>query len=306
MALPIRNILRVAAAGRFPIRRPVDFYGRRFSPAIRPCRAPRKPAALAGGPVLPLFSRRRRAVPSLSLGWMPKSTTMASYTPSPILGMLSGKKGSSDFSHNKGGPYIKNIVNPDETSSTARARQWSNWADCAAYWSVHISTIRSDLWDQFGSNWKKNESLGRRYVYTGRDAFMAINSTRLLFGLAIIDYPPDFLGWVSLYDLEMECDTSSGGLFWPAFTNSPLPAGNRLTVSATKPLLTVQKSFSQAYRVVHLSPDPAVTADNIWADYIAAGYSAPVDGQLVSLRLRMVNASYMPGPAQYVQGTFSH
>lgn len=231
---------------------------------------------------------------------------MAKYTPSALVGELSGSLGSETFSHNLGGPYIRTRVNPDETASTARTRARTNYGLAAAAWTAHISLIRSDLWDLFAAQWIRKSPLGRNYRMTGRDAYISINTTRFNFGQARIDFPPAFLGWPYLDLLEMEADTSSGGQFWPEFTPSPIGAGNRMVIAATKPLRQTQKSFDQAYRVISFTAANFASATNQWANYLAAGYSAPVDGNLVSMRLRLVNASFMVGPEYFVQAVFSH
>lgn len=220
---------------------------------------------------------------------------MAKYTPSSLLGELSGKLGSQVYSHNRGGPYVRDLGVVDQPGTARQVEVWTQFTDvsaaCAALFADPVDALR---WDAFGAQVQRRDALGRRYPLTGEQAYFSLNMRRAQFGLAPSSDPPTSIEVpyvefrsidfdTGLLDLTIDCDLPS------------MPPNIRFEIQASHWRDPQQDSFANPIRLIAASDVNPTGADNYYPNYDAVFPGPAPDGQVIQFKLTVLNAEYWPG-----------
>lgn len=153
---------------------------------------------------------------------------MAKYIPGAMTAQISGSIGSTTFSHNRFGPYMRRRtipVNP-QTAYQLQQRAWLSQLSMA--WKSIAEATRLQ-WTNWASQNPITDTLGMQQILDGHQAYVQLNSRILKAGATIITAPP--IGAAPAALTTMTCTYDIGaGTFGVAYTATPLAAGHRLWV----------------------------------------------------------------------------
>ena len=102
----------------------------------------------------------------------------------------SGKLGGIVFSHNKGGPYIRNRAIPTNPNTDRQVAVRVANGNLAIAWDVELSQAERDAWDVYAANVSWLNRLGQSITLTGLNHFIRSNVSRLISGIARVDAAP--------------------------------------------------------------------------------------------------------------------
>lgn len=154
------------------------------------------------------------------------------YVPSALVGQLSKSLGSTTASRNRFGSYFRNRVTPVNPNTPRQSIVRTRLQTLSELWRL-LLLGQQDAWKSFGESVVRTDSLGRTYNLTGAQAYTSVNLNRAVIGLPVISDPlpydePDVLDTLTL-------ETGSApAVLRVVFTPSPLPAGQRLVIQATR------------------------------------------------------------------------
>ncbi len=216
------------------------------------------------------------------------------YVPGPLVGQLSGSQGSTTASHNRYGSYLRNRVIPVNPSTSAQIARRNNFGEVASHWRTLTATEIAG-WEALGIQIVRTDSQGQTYTLNGFGAFMDVNINRKLFGLSIVVAAPLLGTLEELVSLDLVA-TAGVQLFTFGFLPTPIGAGKRLKIEASRPL-------GQGITFVGKGDIRALsyTADNIASpvDVTSAWTSrfGPLiaDQKILALGT-VVNSSFISGP----------
>jgi len=147
---------------------------------------------------------------------------MAIFTSGGAVGQISGRVGGLVYSHNRGGPYIRNgtiptLVTSDEAINakarmTAQSQRWDNLTD-----TQRLS------WKTWAASNPVVNRLGKQVIVGANAAFVGINTRCNLAGQALIDDPPIADPPLALASITLTLDIGAGN-FQIAYTATPTPA----------------------------------------------------------------------------------
>jgi len=94
--------------------------------------------------------------------------------PGAIIGDFSGSLGSTTFSHNKGGAYLKNKSIPTNQQSPAQIAVRATLANLSSAWRALLAAERT-AWDVFSASIPKSGPFGLPKYLTGHQMFISCN-----------------------------------------------------------------------------------------------------------------------------------
>ena len=151
---------------------------------------------------------------------------MALILPGPAVGRISGRVGGSVFSHNKGGPYIRNATKPTTVTSDAALTQKAIVGNLSQTWQT-LTAAQRLAWSDWAAENPITNRLGMSIHRTGHQAYIGLNARLLRSELSasatppVGEVPPGILGLSLAYDIGV------GGVSLE-FTPTPLDAGYSL------------------------------------------------------------------------------
>lgn len=148
------------------------------------------------------------------------------------LGQILGSVGGATFSHNRGGSYVKRRSTPTNPNSVKQQDIRGILATLSSGWAGISSSDRSS-WNDWADANPQTDSLGNSVAWTGHQAYVGLNSRLLLAGAAAVGLPPITNAPAAL--LTMTPTVTEPSDVSIAYTTTPLAAGNRLLVWATRP-----------------------------------------------------------------------
>lgn len=102
----------------------------------------------------------------------------------------SGKQGGVVFSHNKGGPYVRNRAIPVNPNTDRQAAVRNAVRNLSIFWETELSQALRDGWDVYGANVNWLNRLGQSIKLTGLNHFVRCNVQRVISTIARIDQAP--------------------------------------------------------------------------------------------------------------------
>ena len=210
---------------------------------------------------------------------------MAIFTPGPAVGQISGRVGGSVFSHNRGGPYIRNGSIPTTVTTDAAVNQKARLASISADWQ-NLTDAQRLAWVSWAQTNPVVNALGHQITLSGHQAFNQINCRLDLHSQTLLDVPPVGAAPDPLTGLTLTADIGAGD-FQVAFTATPLGAAIAIEVwgcIVTSPGITYVDNlmrFIQVSAAAQASPLDIETA-------FTARFGTPQVGQVVHVKARTV------------------
>ena len=155
---------------------------------------------------------------------------MAKFLPGPAVGQISGRIGGSIFSHNKGGPYIRNGTIPTVVTSAAAINAKTTLATISQSWAG-TTAAQKQAWRMWAAENPVTDRLGAQIQLSGHQAFVGLNSRLVRGSFAAIDQPPLGGPPSSLATLSPTVDLQAATSKLE-FTATPLGANDALYVEA--------------------------------------------------------------------------
>ena len=148
----------------------------------------------------------------------------------PTIGQASGRLGSSVYSHNRGGAYIRNGSIPVTSTTPAALAAKARLTTVSQNWQTLTEAERL-AWDQFALQNPRNDRLRQTVTLTGHAAYVSLQTRRLLAAQGFLASPPIDPAPNGLLTLTGTFDIGAGA-FAIAYTATPLGAGVQLWLRA--------------------------------------------------------------------------
>lgn len=161
---------------------------------------------------------------------------MAKYLPGPAIGMISGSIGSTTFSRNRYGVYIRTRAKPTQPQSEHQLNIRAHLANISQQWAALDEDERL-AWNAWATTNPRTDRLGQSQVLQGNAAFVAVNHRLAQIGVAALDVPPMAAPPAALATLSFTSDIGGDGveivftatptganvglMIWAAVTDSP-------------------------------------------------------------------------------------
>jgi hypothetical protein len=193
----------------------------------------------------------------------------------------SGSVAGQTSSRNRFGQYRRTRATPVNPNSVPQLTARGRLSTLAGnYRSLTLN--QQEGWAGLGALMTRTDSLGQQYDLSPLQAYVAVNSTRLAAGDAVVLDAP-VLG--SPAPLSSATVTATVAAHTVAYTATPLAAGVRLFIYAS-PQRSAGRSFESDYRLIVVTAPAAASPANIAAPY-AARFGALVVGYRVFYRFEL-------------------
>jgi len=102
----------------------------------------------------------------------------------------SGKQGGIVFSHNRGGPYVRNRSIPTNPNTDRQSAVRNAVRNLAIFWETQLTQLQRDGWDAYGANVSWLNRLGQSIKLTGMNHFIRCNTQNIVLAIPRIDDAP--------------------------------------------------------------------------------------------------------------------
>ncbi len=102
----------------------------------------------------------------------------------------SGKQGGIVWSHNRGGPYVRNRAIPTNPNTARQVAVRNAMRSLTIAWDITLTQAERDAWDVYASNVTWTNRLGQTISLTGLNHYVRSNTPRVQNALARIDAAP--------------------------------------------------------------------------------------------------------------------
>ena len=212
---------------------------------------------------------------------------MALITPGPMAGQISGRLASVVFSHNRGGPYVRNGTIPTLVTSaeainakgrmTAQSQAWDN-LDATQRLAWKEYALSNPVVNRLGSQ----VTTGGNAAYIGINARLAYATETPLVDPPIADPPP------ALATLTLSADMGAG-TFDIAYTDTPLGADDMLWVRACLLDNPAVNYVENRLRLLAVSAKAQASPLDI-LDQITARFGTVIVGQKLVVRVHVFSS----------------
>lgn len=194
-----------------------------------------------------------------------------------------GKLGGQVFSKNRGGAYVRTKVTPSNPRTTDQQTNRAILGSLSQGWSALTEAERLS-WNSAVGNWLTTNIFGDSIKPSGKNLYIKLNKNLAYSGQATILNAPDKVEMPILNFSSVTVDTAVEKI---NLVFNAVPAGFRLSVSATPNLSAGTYNFKNQLRTIFSSATAGFTPNAIYAAYIAK-YGTPVVGGNVQFELKIV------------------
>lgn len=154
------------------------------------------------------------------------------YAPSALIGRLSRSAGSTTASHNRYGAYLRNRVIPTNPATSRQTDVRTNLGNESSRWRT-LTAAQRTAWAAIAPNFTRTDSLGQTYTLNGQTAFLSVQRNIDTYGGTPSSDPPAYTPPAALATMTPTL-TTSPDVVSLAFTATPLAAGTKIAVFATR------------------------------------------------------------------------
>lgn len=119
----------------------------------------------------------------------------------------SGKQGGIVWSHNKGGPYVRNRSIPTNPNTDRQTAVRNAVRSIAIAWDLTLTQAQRDAWETYAANVSWTNRLGQAIKLTGLNHFIRSNTPRVAGGIARVDVAPVIFE-LATAELALTCTAS--------------------------------------------------------------------------------------------------
>jgi hypothetical protein len=170
---------------------------------------------------------------------------------SPIISAGSGSIAGCTVSRNRGGMYMRNRAVPVNPNSASQQVMRGALATLVANWTSILDTDQRAAWNTWALNTPQTDALGSTYKMSGQNAYIKMNSLRILAGVAIINDAPATYAGAALSQPTAIVIQEATQLISFAFTNTDAWAtavGGHLMVFSSRPQNPSKSFFAGPFR----------------------------------------------------------
>lgn len=153
---------------------------------------------------------------------------MAKITPGPLAGQISGRLGSAVFSHNRGGPYVRNGTIPTTVTSDEAVTAKARLAASSQMWKALTEAQRLS-WRLFAEQNTVLDRLGHQITLSGSSMYNRFFIRLINAGAAPLSLPPVGDPPLPLMQLSVTAEAATPEIEF-TFATSPLGASERFQV----------------------------------------------------------------------------
>jgi hypothetical protein len=203
-----------------------------------------------------------------------------------MVGAASGSLGSTVFSHNRYGAYVRNRSVPTKVTSPYANAQKSILGLASQRWA-NLTAEQRTAWVTWAQTNPMTNRLGDKQILDGHTACTRLNAVILTVGGTPIDIPPIIGAPEGLQTLTPTADMGAG-TFELAFTPTPLGTNNRLQVWAAIANSPGVNYVEGLYKQILVSAPNAATDIDYEAE-LEARFGTLQVGQVIHLRVNVVD-----------------
>lgn len=119
----------------------------------------------------------------------------------------SGKQGGIVWSHNRGGPYVRNRAIPTNPNTARQVAVRNSVRSISIAWDIALTQDQRDAWDLYGANVSWTNRLGQAINLTGLNHFVRSNTPRVMNAIARVDAAPTIFD-LATAELELAVSAS--------------------------------------------------------------------------------------------------
>lgn len=176
---------------------------------------------------------------------------MAIFTPGPAVGQISGRVGGSVFSHNRGGPYIRNGTIPVTSTTPEAIAAKTRLSTVSTAWK-NLTDAQRRAWTDWAVANPVTNRLGHSITLPANAAYISLNTRIAAAALTQIDVPPITAAPEGLATLTQSADIGVGD-FDLDFTPTPLGAAEYLWIQCAVTNSTAIENVNNLLRFVGIS-----------------------------------------------------
>lgn len=208
---------------------------------------------------------------------------------SAVFADLSGKIGGGVHAKNASGQYVRQWAKPINPQSPAQILARNTMASNAQGWRGLTDSQRAG-WTALASQLQRTNRLGTIIKYSGINVYNLCNNNLVKVGIAAISTAPTLSGVIAVLTAFSGTAAAGAATFTIGFLPTPVPAGYKLYVEATKQVSPGISYLKNQYRFIEYFPAATVTAASIETAYVAK-FGALVAGQKIGLRAKLVSTT---------------
>ena len=198
-----------------------------------------------------------------------------------------GKLGGHVLTKNRNGAATRTKVTPVNRRSSTQTTARSNFSSLSQNWRALTDAQRAS-WNAAAPDFVKHNIFGDSYSPTGKNLYMIINRALDRAGSARVTTPPAATVPTALTALTIGSLTTAAVPF--TFAATPVAAGTKLIVEATRPLSAGISFVKNQYRFVQTVAAAATSPQDIFTAYNLL-FGAPVSGKKIFIRVTVVNTT---------------
>ena len=195
-----------------------------------------------------------------------------------IVSGVSGSISGNTFSHNKGGPYIRNRTVPTKSTTTAAQAAKARLAAQSIAWQG-LTQAQRDSWKHWSEHNPVIDRLGEQRNLTGHQSFIKLNTRIDLIGETPLTAPPILAAPDALVTLVPTVDIGVGNTEL-VYTTTPLAAGIAVYCWADIVDSAGINYVENGLRYFMVSPAAQASPLDIESE-LAAVFGTPVEDQTV-------------------------
>jgi hypothetical protein len=198
-----------------------------------------------------------------------------------------GKSGGHVITKNRQGQAVRTKVTPVNRRSNSQQNARSRFTGFSQAWAGLTATQRS-AWNNAAVDAKRTNIFGDSYSPTGKNYYMIVNQNLALISIASVSSPPTQSSPTNLTSLTVGTNTSAAQTL--VFAASPVAAGTKLLIQATRPLSAGVDSAGAQYRDIKIVAAAATTPIDSFTSYTAV-FGTPVVGKKIFFRAIPIDSS---------------
>lgn len=211
---------------------------------------------------------------------------MAKIVPGTVAGQVSGSIGSTVFSHNRYGSYIRRRSVPTNPS-TIYQQQTRAFLAAASAAFADLTAAQKLAWAAYAQSNPVKDALGQSVILSAGAAYAGLNSRLLYMGVAQIDDPPVIAAPVALTTLTLEGDIGAGD-FEVNFTPTPTAAGEGIYLRGALVTSPGVKFVKNRLRLFHITAGAQATGIDI-SSLFPARFGTVSVGQTVHIEASVID-----------------
>lgn len=202
-----------------------------------------------------------------------------------------GKLGGQVFSKNRAGAYVRTKVTPSNPRTIAQMESRAILGAQSSAWN-QLTDPQRLTWEGAVENWKKTDIFGDLKTPSGKSLFVRINKNLEQSAQTTLLIAPDKMEIPVVSATGVAIDITATEISFDGLTS--VPADMVMQVRATEMLPAGVNYVKNRLRVIGYIPAGAITATDVWADYVAK-FGAPVADANIKFEVKFIGVNGQAG-----------